>query len=112
MTPRTFPKGSTTEAVTNRASPRRLSASYSFAPMDSNRSSAAAKSKRRGGRADEQHMLCAQGAYLRSASRWTSTTGAPSCLPSTMSETPSAGHMVRVMDWLRKLLLSATFCST
>jgi hypothetical protein len=49
-------------------------------------------------------MLCAQGAYLRSASRWTSTTGAPSWLPSTMSETPSAGHMVRVMDWLRKLL--------
>src|SRR5215217_7290710 len=50
--------------------------------------------------------------YLRSASRWTSTTGAPSCLPSTMSETPSAGHMVRVMDWLRRLLLSATFFST
>ena len=50
--------------------------------------------------------------YLRSASRCTSTTGAPSCLPSTMSETPSAGHMVRVIDWLRKLLLSATICST
>ena len=51
-------------------------------------------------------------AYLRSASRCTSTTGAPSCLPSTMIETPSAGQMVRVMDWLMKLSLSATFRST
>src|SRR5215218_9411221 len=49
MTPRTFPKGSTTEAVTNPASPWRVSASYSFAPMDTNRSRAAARAGRRRG---------------------------------------------------------------
>src|ERR671911_369918 len=42
--PRTFPNGSTTEAVTNPASPRRVSGSYSLSPMDTNRSRVAATS--------------------------------------------------------------------
>src|SRR5215211_2074579 len=43
MMPKMFPKGSTTEAVVN-PSPRTVSASCSFAPMDSNRSRVAGRS--------------------------------------------------------------------